>query len=70
MGGETKDAVVSLWHMREGAMVNEGDDMVEVATDKATFNVPALKSGLVKKIYAVKGETVTCNMCRESFIVS
>ena len=59
MGGETKDAVVSLWHVAEGAAVREGDDIVEVATDKATFNVPAPKTGLIKKIHAAKGKTVS-----------
>ena len=53
MGGETKDAVVSLWHVREGAMVNEGDDMVEVATDKATFNAVIIQR---------------CDRCNESAI--
>ena len=45
LGEDVKSAVVSYWHYEVGDKVNEGDDLVEMAADKATFNVPAPISG-------------------------
>ncbi|MFH0732046.1 MAG: biotin/lipoyl-containing protein [Candidatus Omnitrophota bacterium] len=50
------EATVSFWHVDEGAKVNEGDDLVEMITDKATFNVPAPTGGILKEILCKEGE--------------
>ncbi|MBU4176181.1 MAG: hypothetical protein HQ566_04745 [Candidatus Omnitrophica bacterium] len=52
------EAVVSFWHFKEGDSIKEGDEVVEMATDKAAFNVPSKASGQLKKIVAKEGETV------------
>lgn len=52
------EAVVSFWHFKEGDSVKEGDEIVEMATDKAAFNVPCKISGVLKKIVAQEGDTV------------
>jgi len=52
------EAVVSFWHFNEGDSVKEGDEVVEMATDKAAFNVPTQFSGVLKKIVAEEGNTV------------
>jgi len=52
------EAVVSLWHFEEEEEVNEGDDLVEMTTDKATFNVPCPVSGILAEIVAEEDETV------------
>ena len=52
------EAVVSFWHFKEGDNIKEGDEVVEMATDKAAFNVPSNISGVLKKIVAEEGETV------------
>lgn len=52
------EAVVSVWHFEEGDEVNEGDEIVEMMTDKATFNVESPKSGILEEIVADEGETV------------
>ncbi len=52
------EATVSVWHFEEGDEVGEGDDLVEMTTDKATFNVPSPKSGILSEILAEEGETV------------
>jgi len=39
------EATVSYWFFAVGDEVKEGDDLLEMVTDKATFNVPAPKSG-------------------------
>ena len=52
------EAVVSFWHFKEGDSIKEGDEIVEMATDKAAFNVPSKTSGVIKKIVAKEGDTV------------
>jgi len=52
------EAVVSFWHFKEGDVIKEGDEIVEVATDKAAFNVPTKVAGTLKKIVANEGDTV------------
>jgi len=52
------EAVVSFWHFKEGDSIKEGDEIVEMATDKAAFNVPCKLSGVLKKIAAREGDTV------------
>ena len=58
LGEDVKSAVVSYWHFEVGDEVNEGDDFVEIATDKATFNIPAPISGKVTEIFYGEGDTV------------
>ena len=53
-----EEAVVSLWHIKEGDSIKEGEDIVEMATDKAVFNVPSKASGVLKKIVVQEGDTV------------
>ena len=52
------EAVVSLWHFEEGDEVHEGDDLVEMSTDKATFNVPSPRTAILSEIVADEGDTV------------
>ena len=53
-----KEAVVSYWHFKEGDTVKEGDEVIEMATDKAAFNLPSKTSGVLKSILAKEGDTV------------
>jgi len=52
------EAVVSMWHFEEGDEVYEGADLVEMTTDKATFNVPSPITAILVEIVADEGETV------------
>ncbi len=52
------EATVSYWHHEEGDKVEEGEDLVELATDKATFNVPALCTGVITEVFFEEGEVV------------
>lgn len=52
------EAVVSFWHRKEGDDIKDGDEIVEMATDKAAFNVPSKSSGVLKRIVAKEGDTV------------
>ena len=52
------EAIVSYWHFKEGDSIKEGDEVVEMATDKAAFNVPSKVAGTLKKIMVKEGDTV------------
>ena len=52
------EATVSYWHFKEGDSVKEGDEIVEMATDKAAFNVPTKVGGILKEIVAKEGDAV------------
>lgn len=49
-------ASVSYWHKAVGDGIKEGEDLVELVTDKATFNMPAPTSGVLKEILVSEGE--------------
>lgn len=58
LGEEVNEATISYWIHQEGEEVKEGEDLVEMTTDKATFNVPSPASGILKEISVEEGETV------------
>jgi pyruvate dehydrogenase E2 component (dihydrolipoamide acetyltransferase) len=58
LGEDIKSAVLSYWHFGEGETVEEGEDLVELSTDKATFNIPAPASGRITKVFFEEGATV------------
>ena len=58
LGEGINEAVVSTWYFAEGDNIKKGDDIAELTTDKATFNVPSPASGVIKKIVCSEGETV------------
>jgi pyruvate/2-oxoglutarate dehydrogenase complex dihydrolipoamide acyltransferase (E2) component len=51
-------AGISYWHKSVGDSVKEGEDLVELVTDKATFNMPAPVSGILKEVKASEGDDV------------
>ena len=56
--GAGNEAAVSVWLFEEGDRISEGDDLVEMTTDKATFNVPSPVSGTLVEMVAEEGDTV------------
>lgn len=58
LGEDIKQATVVEWHVRVGDHVQEDDDIVELVTDKATFNVAAPASGVLKEIKVPAGNDV------------
>lgn len=50
LGEGIDKATVACWHVSVGDEVQAEDDIVELVTDKATFNVPAGKSGRIQSI--------------------
>lgn len=51
-------ASVSYWFKQAGEIVKEGEDLVELVTDKATFSMPSPVSGKIKKLLAAEGDSV------------
>lgn len=58
LGEGIEKAGVSYWHRSAGEAVKEGEDLVELVTDKATFNMPAPASGVLKEILIGEGAEV------------
>jgi pyruvate/2-oxoglutarate dehydrogenase complex dihydrolipoamide acyltransferase (E2) component len=57
LGKDAPDkAEVSFWYVEVGEKVEEGQDMVEMVTDKAAFTVPSPASGTLKEIRVQEGE--------------
>ena len=56
LGEGIEKATVACWHIKEGDQVHPDDDIVELVTDKATFNVSAGNSGIVKRILVKEGQ--------------
>ncbi len=51
-------ANVTYWHKKIRDNLKEGEDLVELVTDKATFNLPAPASGVLKEVLASEGDEV------------
>ncbi|MBF0618883.1 MAG: hypothetical protein HQL19_01815 [Candidatus Omnitrophica bacterium] len=54
--GDGIDTVeIAAWHAALGDLVTPDDDVVELVTDKASFNVPAPVQGRLEKIHIKEG---------------
>jgi len=58
LGEGIEKATVSYWYFQEGQEVKEGEDLVEVSTDKATFNVPSPVAGILADVLVAEGDSV------------
>lgn len=56
LGEGITSATVSMWYFSEGDSVSRDDDLVELVTDKATFNMPSPVSGRLTKILVNEGD--------------
>ncbi len=52
------EAQVSFVYVNIGDNVKEQADLVEMVTDKATFNVPSPKTGKIVKMRVEEGDTI------------
>ncbi|MDO8488808.1 MAG: biotin/lipoyl-containing protein [Candidatus Omnitrophota bacterium] len=55
--GITK-AIVSYWFFKDGQKVTQNDDLVELTTDKSTFNLPSPCTGVISEIMYSEGDSV------------
>ncbi|MFQ5934534.1 MAG: dihydrolipoamide acetyltransferase family protein, partial [Dehalococcoidia bacterium] len=58
MGFDMVEGTVVRWLKAEGDEVTRGEPIVEVETDKATVEVEAFASGLLRRIVVIEGNTV------------
>ena len=58
LGQGIMKASVSFWFFKEGDQVKEKDDLVELTTDKAAFNLPCPCSGTLSQILVQEGESI------------
>ncbi len=52
------DATLLDWHKNVGDFINQGENMVDLETDKVVLELPAPVSGTIKEILVEGGETV------------
>ena len=50
-------ASISYWYKQPGEAIEKGEDIVELVTDKATFNMPSPASGTIKTILVNEGDS-------------
>ena len=56
LGEGISQATVAYWHYALGDVVKKDDDVVEVVTDKAVFQIPAEMDGTLKEICVPAGQ--------------
>ncbi len=56
LGEGIQKAMVAFWHCKVGDQVSKDSEIVELVTDKATFNVTADFSGIVEEILVPEGQ--------------
>lgn len=54
----SEEANVSYWLVDVGDLVEEGDDLIEMTTDKAAFSVPSPVTGVVVEQLVQEGDDV------------
>ena len=60
------EARVAFWYVDVGEEVKQGDDLVQMLTDKATFDVPSPATGKVADLMADEEQAVKVGgvLCR------
>jgi pyruvate/2-oxoglutarate dehydrogenase complex dihydrolipoamide acyltransferase (E2) component len=58
LGDGIKQATLAYWHCQVGDAVTKDDDVAEVVTDKATFNIPAGSEGVITEICVQVGDQI------------
>ncbi|MFH1061341.1 MAG: biotin/lipoyl-containing protein [Candidatus Omnitrophota bacterium] len=58
LGEDIEEATISFWHVVPGEHIDKGADIVEITTEKSTFNVPAPCTGVITEIIALEGESI------------
>jgi len=52
-------AGISFWFRQPGEDVKTGEDLVELVTDKATFNMPSPATGKLSQILVNEGDSAS-----------
>ena len=55
---DMESGAISAWKVAEGALVNQGDIIFEMETDKAMMEVEAPGTGVIRDLARVTGEQI------------
>ena len=55
------EATLLTWHKKVGEAVAEGENLIDLETDKVVLELPATKAGMLVKILKQDGAQVTSN---------
>src|ERR671920_272568 len=58
LGMDMEEATIVRWLVEEGAKVKKGDPVLEIDTDKTSFEVEAPADGAIRALRGDKGETL------------
>lgn len=58
LADDADEAVIARWHASEMGRVRKGEELLEVVTDKASFDVVSPYDGLLVKILKSEGSSV------------
>ncbi len=58
LGESIVDATIATWHKKEGDLIQRGDVLVELETDKVNVDVPAEQEGVLQKVSKQEGDVV------------
>lgn len=58
LGATMEEGVIIAWKVKEGDEVAKGDIILELESDKSTFDFESPCAGVVRKIFAGDGDTV------------
>ena len=61
VGENVEEGQVGRWHKAAGALVEKGEPLVELITDKATFDLESPTSGVLFSVLAPEKSTVPTN---------
>src|SRR5512135_1120021 len=53
------EATLLTWHKKVGEAVSEGENLIDIETDKVVLELPAVESGVLAKIIKGDGTKVT-----------
>ena len=58
LGMDMEEATIIRWMVEEGAAVEKGDPVLEIETDKTTFEIEANEDGEIRNLRGDEGETL------------
>lgn len=58
LGMDMEEANILRWLVEEGAQVEKGDPVIEIDTDKASFEIEANADGIIRGLCGEEGETI------------
>lgn len=60
-GEVMEEGKLLAWKKKEGDVVEDGEIILEIETDKAAVDVESTATGIIRKILVQEGETVSIN---------